>query len=105
MPIEIHPPTAFSFGSATVISPVNLQPASFVTTSDAFTGTSGLTIVPQGTAGTVTASSGQCTVTHSGAKAELIVETSSAFSLPQAFVQIHIDVTGTETSAYDVCAV
>jgi len=64
------------------------------------------TLYTENTGGTVGVASNQCTVTHgAGTYNDIVTETSSSFTMPQVFVSIDVDQTGTGSSGYDCAGV
>ncbi len=73
--------------------------------TEAFTSASGFTLYTEGTAGTVSASSGTATIAHTTTSSDIVVETSHSLAIPQMWAQIDISsVSGTPTTG-DVISV
>ncbi len=88
-----------SFGIVSTQSFINVNPVALIDFSNALTSISTFTRFTEGTEGTVTVTGGTCSVVHSGTENDILAETSSTYSMPQAFVEINVaSITGSPTS-------
>jgi hypothetical protein len=105
---EIHPPTAFTFGSATSTTVLNIQPSNFITTAETFASDTGqftATNLLSGTIGAFSVTGGNGKIINTGTQGTLVAQNLSSFTMPQAFVAITVTQNGTGASGSDIAGV